>query len=64
MPISADLPPQPGTYILLLEMEEDRAVSIGKLGTFNLDRGWYAYVGSAFGSGKAYAYACGGRDQN
>ncbi len=51
MPISADLPPQPGTYILLLEMVEDQAVSIGKLGTFNLERGWYAYIGSAFGSG-------------
>ncbi len=51
MPISAALPPQPGTYILLLEMLQDRAVPIGKLGTFDLRQGWYAYVGSALGSG-------------
>ncbi len=51
MPMSADLPPLPGTYILLLELIEDRAVPIGKLGTFAVRRGWYTYVGSAFGSG-------------
>lgn len=51
MPISADLPPQPGTYILLLELAEDRTVPIGRLGAFDLQCGWYTYVGSAFGSG-------------
>ena len=55
MPISDSVTPsewkQPGTYVLILEMEADQAVPIGRLGTFDLRRGWYAYVGSAFGSG-------------
>ena len=55
MPISDSVTPpawkQPGTYILILEMEVDHSVQIGRLGTFDLRAGWYAYVGSAFGSG-------------
>ena len=40
-----------GNYILLLHLSRDEQLTIGKLGTFNFPAGWYAYVGSAFGSG-------------
>jgi Uri superfamily endonuclease len=40
-----------GNYILLLHLLDDEILTIGKLGTFDFPAGWYAYVGSAFGSG-------------
>ena len=40
-----------GTYVLLLQLPVDEQLTIGKLGTFDFPAGWYAYVGSAFGSG-------------
>lgn len=40
-----------GTYMLHLHVETPTELTIGKLGTFKLAAGWYAYVGSAFGSG-------------
>ena len=40
-----------GTYVLLLHLPADEQLTIGKLGTFDFPAGWYAYVGSAFGSG-------------
>lgn len=40
-----------GTYILLLRMATPRRLAIGRLGSFDFPAGWYAYVGSAFGSG-------------
>jgi Uri superfamily endonuclease len=40
-----------GNYVLLLHLPADEKLTIGKLGTFNFPAGWYAYVGSAFGSG-------------
>jgi Uri superfamily endonuclease len=40
-----------GTYILWLYAVTPAVVEIGKLGTFRIDAGWYAYVGSAMGSG-------------
>lgn len=40
-----------GTYILILHALSDQEVGIGKLGIFNLCKGFYAYVGSAFGAG-------------
>lgn len=40
-----------GTYTLLIEVEEPIERAIGALGTRTLDPGWYAYVGSALGSG-------------
>ena len=42
---------QSGTYILLLHLPLDTPLQIGKLGKFNFLSGFYAYVGSAFGSG-------------
>jgi Uri superfamily endonuclease len=40
-----------GNYVLLLHLPADETLTIGKLGTFDFPAGWYAYVGSAFGSG-------------
>lgn len=41
----------PGTYLLLLWLEEDREIIIGRLGTLLFPRGYYLYVGSAGGPG-------------
>ncbi|RMI13597.1 MAG: GIY-YIG nuclease family protein [Calditrichaeota bacterium] len=41
----------PGTYILILHLPEGREIQVGKLGRFTFPRGYYAYVGSAFGPG-------------
>ena len=40
-----------GTYTLLVELADDATVEVGALGEHALDRGWYAYTGSAFGPG-------------
>ena len=42
---------QPGTYALLLANQKTGPVRIGKLGTMELQPGFYVYVGSAFGPG-------------
>ena len=40
-----------GTYILIMEAQTAAQVVIGKLGMMNVEPGYYAYVGSAFGPG-------------
>lgn len=40
-----------GTYTLLIELPERTAIEVGALGDREFRAGWYAYVGSAFGSG-------------
>ena len=45
------LPSSPGTYALILYCPRTRRVEVGKLGVFDIRRGWYGYVGSAFGPG-------------
>ena len=39
-----------GVYVLLIRMYEC-SIQVGVLGTVPFIRGWYAYVGSAFGTG-------------
>ncbi|HCX88369.1 MAG TPA: DUF123 domain-containing protein [Gammaproteobacteria bacterium] len=49
-----DLPdplPTPGTYILVMRCLRRSCIPIGVLGPMPLHRGWYLYVGSAFGPG-------------
>lgn len=41
----------PGTYVLLVDLVEPAHIEFGAAGTFDLDAGRYAYVGSAFGTG-------------
>lgn len=43
------VPKQPGTYILLIQMPEPCQVTVGALGVCLFDAGWYLYVGSAMG---------------
>ncbi len=40
-----------GTYILVLHVNRETEISIGRLGTFHLPTGYYLYVGSARGPG-------------
>ena len=47
----SEIPSEPGTYLLILYANRSRRVSIGKLGRFAAEAGFYYYVGSAFGSG-------------
>jgi endonuclease-3 len=41
----------PGTYVLLVALPRPITVEVGALGAREFDAGWYAYVGSALGSG-------------
>ena len=43
--------PKPGTYALILESSSQEIIQIGRLGPLRLDRGYYIYIGSAFGPG-------------
>ena len=38
-----------GSYILVLNLREEREITVGKLGTIPFSAGFYAYVGSAMG---------------
>lgn len=45
------IPAASGTYALLLSCPRARTLRIGRLGDHRVPRGWYIYVGSAFGPG-------------
>jgi len=38
-----------GTYILIIRLEKDQSIKIGSLGSISFSKGYYFYVGSAFG---------------
>ena len=40
-----------GTYVLLIKLKKSKIINVGKLGKFKFPKGFYVYVGSAFGSG-------------
>jgi len=42
---------EPGTYTLLVSLPEPATVEFGAAGAYDLEPGWYAYTGSAFGAG-------------
>ncbi|MDP7529373.1 MAG: GIY-YIG nuclease family protein [Candidatus Marinimicrobia bacterium] len=42
---------QPGTYLLILENRKKITLSVGALGEISFPKGYYIYVGSAFGPG-------------
>jgi Uri superfamily endonuclease len=46
-----NLPDEKGTYILIALLEQMKRLEIGRLGSFDLAPGYYAYVGSACGTG-------------
>jgi Uri superfamily endonuclease len=45
------LPEAKGTYVLIASVPRMKRIGIGRLGEFDIVPGFYAYVGSAFGSG-------------
>jgi Uri superfamily endonuclease len=45
------LPCTSGTYVLLLHLSRSASIRVGRLGIVTFRRGYYAYVGSAFGPG-------------
>lgn len=40
-----------GTYILLIKLNKDSNIKIGALGNIEFKKGYYTYIGSAFGPG-------------
>jgi Uri superfamily endonuclease len=44
-------PTPKGTYVIVLRLDHAPKIHIGKLGRVHFKKGWYAYVGSAFGPG-------------
>ena len=46
-----DLSEAKGTYVLIVSVAHMKRLEIGRLGTFDIVPGFYAYVGSAFGAG-------------
>ena len=46
-----DLPEEKGTYVLIASVPQMKRIEVGQLGKFDIVPGYYAYVGSAFGSG-------------
>lgn len=39
-----------GTYILLIQLTQDKIIDIGKLGSIDFKKGWYVYIGSGLHS--------------
>jgi Uri superfamily endonuclease len=48
---ATNLPEDKGTYVLIAQVSQLKNLMIGSLGNFEIVTGFYAYVGSAFGSG-------------
>lgn len=46
-----DLPAEKGTYVLIASVPQMKRIGVGRLGEFDVVPGFYAYVGSAFGTG-------------
>jgi len=46
-----ELPEAKGTYVLIASVAQMKRLEIGRLGAYDVVPGFYAYVGSAFGSG-------------
>src|SRR5579859_3412871 len=49
--MTMDLPEVKGTYVLIASVAQMKRLEIGRLGPYDIVPGFYAYVGSAFGSG-------------
>jgi len=44
-----------GTYIVVLRSHQAKTIQIGKLASFDIKKGYYVYIGSAFGPGGVIA---------
>lgn len=40
-----------GIYVLILRLDKETVIQVGKLGKFRFKKGYYAYIGSALGTG-------------
>jgi Uri superfamily endonuclease len=49
--MAMDLPEAKGTYVLIASVVQMKRLEIGRLGAYDIVPGFYAYVGSALGSG-------------
>ena len=49
--MAVPLPEAKGTYVLIASVAQMKRLEIGRLGAYDIVPGFYAYVGSAFGSG-------------
>jgi Uri superfamily endonuclease len=49
--LAACLPGIPGTYAVILHLEDSRRLQVGRLGDFSFPPGLYVYFGSAHGPG-------------
>lgn len=47
-----------GTYILVFSNSKKRNIKVGQLGNVTVEKGYYLYVGSAFGPGGFRARVC------
>ena len=47
--------PKSGAYIVVLKSGQAKTIQIGKLGQFNIEKGYYVYIGSAMGPGGVLA---------
>jgi len=45
------LPRSAGSYAIVMRAQDQQQLQIGRLGGMQLSKGWYVYVGSAFGPG-------------
>ncbi len=45
------LPSRTGTYLLILKLDQESEIHVGKIGIHVFQPGWYLYLGSAFGPG-------------
>lgn len=44
-------PARPGTYVLVLKCPRSTRLPVGRLGVLRVEKGYYVYVGSAYGPG-------------
>ena len=51
MELVGTLNSQPGTYAIVLRCSDEDRLAIGRLGEFQLRKGYYIYIGSAFDAG-------------
>jgi len=49
--LTASLPSEPGSYLLILRLAQATTLRVGRLGVFDFPAGYYAYCGSARGPG-------------
>ncbi len=52
------IPKLPGSYVLIINLPIARELLIGRLGSIDFPQGYYAYAGSALGSGGLNARVC------